>query len=230
MPPPAPVHRMAVMGIPSPSAEARAAEERKEKKKKKLEEKKAAHRCAIEKKRLQKKEKMEKDKKKKEDKKKEVHYYIFYISLWPPFLLPSQEPKKVKAEAMKKEEDPESILMNLISMPSGSSLPFLTFPSSIQRERVRRRRRLLGKGCGVCWCCVLRGGVARCGAVQAVAVAVLRGFYYLWYLSLYFLPDYYPLYFYPSFLVVRVCVCFLKMGLKNMCRKVRGGMSIEPQG
>ena len=73
MPPPAPVRRMAVMGIPNPSAEARAAEERKEKKKKKLEEKKAAHRRAIEKKRLQKKEKMEKEKKKKEDKKKEVH-------------------------------------------------------------------------------------------------------------------------------------------------------------
>jgi hypothetical protein len=38
MPPSAPVRRMAIMGIPNPSAEARAAEERKEKKKKKLEE------------------------------------------------------------------------------------------------------------------------------------------------------------------------------------------------
>ncbi len=98
MPQPPP-RRLAILGIPNASAEARAEEERKEKKKKKLEEKKAAHRHAIEKKRLQKKEKMEKEKKKKEDKKKEVFYYNFYISLWPPFLFPSQQPKKVKAEA-----------------------------------------------------------------------------------------------------------------------------------
>jgi hypothetical protein len=72
MPQPPP-RRLAIMGVPNPTAASRAEEERKEKKKKKLEEKKAAHRRAIEKKRLQKKEKMEKEKKKKEDKKKEVH-------------------------------------------------------------------------------------------------------------------------------------------------------------
>ncbi len=153
MPPPAPVRRLAIMGVPTPSAEARAAEERKEKKKKKLEEKKAAHRRAIEKKRLQKKEKMEKEKKKKEDKKKEVHYYILYISFWLPFLLPSQQPKKVKAEALKKEEDPESILMNLISMPSGSSLIFLTFSSSLQRESEEEAEAAGWQG--------LRGGVGK---------------------------------------------------------------------
>ncbi len=35
---------------------------------------------------------------------------------------------------MKKEEDPERILMNLNSMPSGSFLIFLTFSSFLQRE------------------------------------------------------------------------------------------------
>ncbi len=189
------------------SAAAVTRREKKEIEKKKKEEKKAAHRRAIEKKRLQKKDKMEKEKKKKEDKKKEVHYYIFYISLWPSFLLPSQEPKKVKAEVMKKEEDPESILMNLISMPSGSSLTFLIFSSSIQRERVRRRRRLrAGQGCG------LAAGAACCGVGWASELQCCVGGDGLSKVltiipALYFYPV-----FYPYSLGVRVCVfvCSLK--------------------
>ncbi len=49
---------------------------------------------------------------------------------------------KAEAQALpapKKEEDPESLLMKLISMPSGSSPSFLLSLSSY-RERMRRRR------------------------------------------------------------------------------------------
>ncbi len=69
---------------------------------------------------------------------------------------------------------------------------------------------------GGCWCSVLRGGVASCGAVWAVAVVVLRGFFLSKVPFLDFLPDYYPLYFNPSSLGMRVCVCLLKMGLRNV--------------
>ncbi len=57
---------------------------------------------------------------------------------------------------------------------------------------------------GGAWCCV--GGGGRYAA----------RFFYPKVPFLDFLLDYFPLYFYPSFLGVRVCVCLLKMGLKNV--------------
>ncbi len=63
----------------------------------------------------------------------------------------------MKAEAVKKEEDPESILMNLISMPSGSSLTFLIFSSSLQRESEEEAEAAGWAGLWAgCWCSVLR--------------------------------------------------------------------------
>ena len=160
------VRRLAIMGQPSVAQlQQGAVHVRESKLRKALEKDEAKGWISIKK----------KMKKKKMDKKKEVHYYIFYISLWPSFLLPSQEPKKVKAEAMKKEEDPESILMNLISMPSGSSLTFPIFSSSIQRESEEEaeaagwqglRNGGCWPGCGFgCWCSVLRGEVGKRAAV-----------------------------------------------------------------
>ena len=105
-------------------------------------------------------------KKKKEDPKKEVHHYIFYISFWPSFLLPSQEPKKVKAEALKKDENPESILMNFISMPSGSSFTFFIFSSSIQRESEEEAEAAGWQG--------LRDGVGKRAAMVWAALVYLR--------------------------------------------------------
>ncbi len=46
-----------------------------------------------------------------------------------------------------KEEDPERILINLISMLSGSSLPSFTFSSSVQGENEEEAE---AAGCG--WC------------------------------------------------------------------------------
>jgi hypothetical protein len=76
----------------------------KKKKKEKKEKEKAAHRRAVERRRQQKKEKKEKEKTNNEDKKKEVLHIFKYSPPVPPFFIPSQEPKKVKAETDVKKE------------------------------------------------------------------------------------------------------------------------------
>ncbi len=54
-----------------------------------------------------------KEKKEKEDKKKEVVQIILYSLSVPPFFIPSQEPKKIKAEAVKREMKLKLMLQGL---------------------------------------------------------------------------------------------------------------------
>ncbi len=63
-----------------------------------------------------------------------------------------------------------------------------------------------------------------------LAVAVLRWFLLSKVPPLHFLPDFYPMYFYPA--VLRVCVClFVKNGPENMSPwNLRGGASSAVQG
>lgn len=155
------VRRLAIMGKPSVAQLQQGAVHVRESKLRKALEKDEAKGWISIKKKMKKK----KEDKKKVDKEKEVVIFIF-LSDPPPLLLTSQVPKKIK-----KEEDPESILKSLISMLSGSSLPSLTFSSSVQRESEETKtvcRWLQVAG----WC---SAGRAAGGALCAVGAARTAG-------------------------------------------------------